>query len=37
MEHRLTAQIDGIVRAVHCAAGAQIAAGALVLEVEPPV
>jgi geranyl-CoA carboxylase alpha subunit len=36
MEHRLTAQIDGIVSAIHGVAGAQIAAGAVVLEIEPP-
>ena len=33
MEHRLTAEIDGVVAAVHASAGVQLAAGALVLEI----
>jgi geranyl-CoA carboxylase alpha subunit len=35
MEHRLLAQVDGIVTAVYGVQGEQIAAGALVLEIEP--
>ncbi|WOJ92125.1 acetyl-CoA carboxylase biotin carboxylase subunit [Congregibacter variabilis] len=35
MEHRLLAQIDGVVNAIHGVEGQQIAAGALVLEIEP--
>ncbi len=34
MEHRLLAEIDGVVTAIHGAEGEQIAAGALVLEIE---
>ena len=33
MEHRLLAQIDGTVTAVHGAVGQQLAAGELVLEI----
>ncbi len=33
MEHRLRAQVDGVVVAVHAAVGSQIAAGATVLEI----
>ena len=33
MEHRLSAGVDGVVAAVHAAAGQQLAAGALVLEI----
>lgn len=35
MEHRLLAQVDGVVTAIHGVEGEQIAAGALVLEIEP--
>ena len=35
MEHRLLAQIDGVVSAIYGVEGEQIVAGALVLEIEP--
>jgi geranyl-CoA carboxylase alpha subunit len=35
MEHRLLAQVDGVVSAIYGVEGEQIAAGALVLEIEP--
>lgn len=35
MEHRLLAQIDGVVSAIYGVEGEQLAAGAVVLEVEP--
>ncbi|EED31654.1 acetyl-/propionyl-coenzyme A carboxylase alpha chain [gamma proteobacterium NOR5-3] len=34
MEHRLLAQVDGVISAIHGVEGEQIAAGALVLEIE---
>jgi geranyl-CoA carboxylase alpha subunit len=37
MEHRLTALVDGVVAAVHGIAGEQLAAGAVVLEIQPAV
>ncbi len=35
MQHEVKAEIDGVVRAVHCEAGRQVAADDLLLEIEP--
>ncbi|MEJ2602300.1 MAG: acetyl-CoA carboxylase biotin carboxylase subunit [Gammaproteobacteria bacterium] len=35
MQHEVKAAIDGVVRAVHCEAGRQVAADELLLEIEP--
>ncbi|WP_405240298.1 acetyl/propionyl/methylcrotonyl-CoA carboxylase subunit alpha [Lentisalinibacter orientalis] len=35
MQHEVRAEIDGVVTAVHCEAGRQVAADELILEIEP--
>ena len=35
MQHEVRAEIDGLVTAVHCEAGRQVAADELILEIEP--
>jgi len=35
MQHEVCAEIDGVVTAVHCEAGRQVAADELILEIEP--
>ncbi len=35
MQHEVRAEIDGVVTAVHCEAGLQVAADELILEIEP--
>ena len=36
MENNLVAGVDGVVSAIHVAAGANVPAGTLVVEVAPP-